>query len=108
VTEGLAVVFSEEVCPGRTIADYCFVPAATVTWVDDHWPSLEALISRNQLYETRLLDALFARQPANTLAPGMPPRVGYVYGYLKVRAFLQALNRLASTAKDLPWAQVWS
>lgn len=108
VTEGLAAVFSEEVCPGRAISEYCFVPAATVKWVEEHWPHLEALISWDHLYETKLLDSLFARQPANSLLPAMPPRVGYVYGYLKVRAFLQALNRLASNAVELPWAQAWS
>src|SRR5713101_3455763 len=98
VTEGLAAVFSEEACPGRAIWDYCFVPPATVEWVQHHWHDLEALLAWDQVRKNDLLDMLFARQPANSFSPGMPPRVGYVYGYLKVKAYLHTVNRLAGAA----------
>lgn len=106
VTEGLAAAFSEEVCPGKSTWEYCFVSPDTVDWVQNHWSDLEVLLSRDQLHENSLLDPLFARQPAISLLPTIPPRVGYVYGYLKVKAYLQILDRRASESVELPWEQV--
>ena len=80
-------------CPGRAIWEYCFVPPATVGWVQSHWHDLETLLSWDQLRENRFIDSLFARQPANILLPTMLPRAGYVFRVLESQGILANLEQ---------------
>ncbi|OLZ11434.1 DUF2268 domain-containing putative Zn-dependent protease [Sulfobacillus thermosulfidooxidans] len=105
VAEGLAALFSEEIQPGLDAAAYCYVPPATVTWVTAHWKFLEGL--EGQLSDSSLIDALFSRNPKHLLLSDMPPRTGYVYGYLKCREVIaRRKGRSALEAVAMPWEQV--
>ncbi|SFU99060.1 DUF2268 domain-containing putative Zn-dependent protease [Alicyclobacillus macrosporangiidus] len=87
-TEGLAICFSEEIQPGRAVHEYCFVPPESVVWVQSHIHELTEAIRELRPFETQATSALFSRRPEWVPIPGMPPRTGYVYGYLRTRAFL--------------------
>jgi hypothetical protein len=104
VSEGLASCFSSEVQPGRDVADYCYVPVETVEWVRENWSLFESL--REELKDNRLMEFLFSRTPVRTLFPGMPPRTGYVYGYMKVKQFLNDAKKDAVTMSGVPWEVV--
>jgi uncharacterized protein YjaZ len=104
VSEGLASRFSADIQPGRDVADYCYVPAETVDWVQENWSLFESL--HDELKDNRLMDVLFSRTPASPLFPGMPPRTGYVYGYLKVKQFLEEVDKDAVTIAGVPWEVV--
>jgi uncharacterized protein YjaZ len=104
VSEGLASRFSAEIQPGSDVADYCYVPAETVGWVQENWSLFESL--HDELKDNRLMDVLFSRTPASPLFPGMPPRTGYVYGYLKVKQFLEEVDKDAVTIAGVPWEVV--
>lgn len=97
-TEGLATCFSEEIQPGRSISEYCFVPPETVVWVQSHIDEIGELIQELGLFESQAISALFARRPERMPIPGMPPRTGYVYGYLHTKAFL---DRIRCSAVDM-------
>lgn len=104
VSEGLASFFSQETQPGRFISDYCYVPSSTVEWVHDNWDLLNYLYS--DLNESRFMSALFSRTPNDRIIDGMPPRTGYVYGYLKVREFLERSHKSASDMSGVQWKTV--
>jgi hypothetical protein len=104
VTEGLASYFSSEIQPGRDVADYCHVPAKTVDWVQENWSLFESL--HDELTDNRWMHFLFSRTPARPLFPSMPPRTGYVYGYLKVKQFLKDVEKDAVTMAGVPWEVV--
>jgi hypothetical protein len=104
VSEGLASCFSSEIQPGRDVADYCYVPVKTVEWVRENWSLFESL--HEELQDNRLIECLFSRTPVRPLFPGMPPRTGYVYGYMKVRQFLKDANKDAITMSGVPWEVV--
>ena len=93
VTEGLAACFTEEVQPGRDIHEYCFVPPETVAWVQSHLAEMGEMFQRTGGDNTAVMSALFSRYPKTLLIPGMPPRTGYVYGYLLTKAFLKRVQK---------------
>lgn len=101
VTEGLAACFSEEVQPGRPIHEYCFVPPGTVTWAQSHLAEIGEILRRTGRDNMMEMSALFSRQPEAVPIPGMPPRTGYVYGYLLVRAFLIRMEKTAVQMADV-------
>jgi hypothetical protein len=96
ISEGMAICFSEEVQPGRALHDYCFVPPETVAWVQSHLGDIDEVIQRGVLFETDIMSALFSRHPKKTPLPEMPPRTGYVYGYLRTKTFLSGIQATAA------------
>lgn len=105
VTEGMAAAFTQELIPGRSTAQYCFVNQDVVAWVDSHWEELDDLIS-SQAETADLMAALFSRNSCSTIFSGMPARTGYVYGYYKVRNCCRnlAISPVQLAAAD--WASV--
>lgn len=104
ISEGLASYFSQEVKPGLDISDYCYVPPDTVEWVRNNWNILDAI--RDDLNSSRLMTAFFSRNPSEQIVDGMPPRTGYVFGYLKVQQFLSGLQKSASQMSGIKWNAV--
>jgi hypothetical protein len=107
VTEGLAACFSEDVQPGLGVEEYCFVPRSTVEWTLLHWEELDRLIMQ-QVEGRALIDPLFSCTPEPSELPlaGMPPRVGFVYSYLKMTERLQQLRKNAVQMARTPWQEV--
>ncbi|KEK23114.1 DUF2268 domain-containing putative Zn-dependent protease [Bacillus gaemokensis] len=102
ITEGLASCFTEELVPGHSICDYCFVPESTVEWTLENISQLDHLILQN-VKEDTLTSSLFSRTPEKQLIANMPPRVGYVYGYLKVKDYKEKLNKDCIDLKGMNW-----
>ena len=105
VTEGLACAFSEEVCPNKSIAEYCIVPENTVRWTIENIQKLDDIIT-SQLNVNKLITQLFFRSPLEPLMRRMPPRIGYVYGYLKVKEYLDRSNLSITDVTTLDWQKV--
>lgn len=84
-SEGLAIAFSRHACPGLAKWDYCFVPETTYRWVEAHMGELCRWMEPH-LEDAHLMDALFSRTPGALPLPGMPPRTGYVLGYMAASA----------------------
>lgn len=106
VSEGLAMCFSEEVRPGLDIHEYCLVPRKTVDFVLTHCKELELVWQKTKDNVEELMSTLFAQAPKTTLLPEMPPRCGYVYGYLKVKDFLRNSFMTASEAVGIRAAEI--
>lgn len=104
VSEGLASYFSQEVQPGLDISDYCYVPPDTVEWVENNWSLLDTIHS--DLNSNRFMSAFFSRTPNEQIVDGMPPRTGYVFGYIKVQKFLSDLQKNASQMSGIKWSAV--
>ncbi|WP_067929335.1 DUF2268 domain-containing putative Zn-dependent protease [Alicyclobacillus shizuokensis] len=100
VTEGLAIRFSEEVQPGRPVNEYCFVPYHTVSWVQSHMDEISTWIQTIDPGDNDAMSALFSRHPEKIPMSGMPPRTGYVYGYLLVTAFQNHVGKDAAELAD--------
>ncbi|UFJ39360.1 DUF2268 domain-containing protein [Brevibacillus humidisoli] len=105
VTEGLAACFTKETFPGRTLAEYCFVPEETVNWTIAHIDKLNHLLVPH-LYRTELIQALFSRAPSGLPIEGMPLRTGYAYAMLLIQEQLNRRNLTAQQAALLPWEQL--
>jgi hypothetical protein len=107
ITEGLASAFSEELNPGLNVSEYCYVPKSTVDWTIKNLLYLDNLILPN-LRNNSLIISLFSRTPSVQLIEGMPPRVGYVYGYLKVKEYKEKVNKNCVELKNINWEKVFS
>jgi uncharacterized protein YjaZ len=106
ITEGLASVFSEELIPDLNVSEYCYVPKSTVDWTMKNLLNLDNLILPN-LGDNSLTSGLFSRTPSVQLISGMPPRVGYVYGYLKVKEYKENVNKNCVDLKNIKWEDVF-
>lgn len=102
ISEGLACHFSQEIQPGRGIEDYCYVPKNTIEWVVENWRYVFEAVMTN-LESSQLTSILFSRDPTKRLFPDMPPRTGYVIGYILVRDFLQVSHLSSLNTVDAPW-----
>ncbi|MDQ7094363.1 DUF2268 domain-containing putative Zn-dependent protease [Desulfosporosinus sp. PR] len=106
VTEGLAINFSESLFPGNQVCDYCYVPEATVNWVTDHWNAIDKVICE-EVYKNDNASGFFTRHKTSGLLPDEPPRIGYVYGYLKVKEYLEKVKSNPIDLVGLSWEKVF-
>ncbi|TCL75085.1 uncharacterized protein YjaZ [Hydrogenispora ethanolica] len=107
VTEGLAIACSEWLFPGYPAHEYCYLPESTLQWVAAHWESVDRVF-RAQARENDNRSGFFTRNATSGLLPGECPRIGYAYGYLKVKQYLAAHNLTPAAAVDLDWEKVWA
>ncbi len=101
VTEGIAESYSADVVPGQTTATYCIVDEETVSWVEAHYDTLEALV-RTNLQTTELMETLFYM----FAHIDFPVRTGYVFGYLAIRRYLQERGLRTKDILDINWRRV--
>lgn len=106
VTEGLAINCSEYLFPGHQIDEYSYVPEATVNWVIKNWDNIDNYISEKRNIND-FKSGLFTRNITSGLSCDEPPRVGYVYGYLKVREYMRRNNKNPVELVDLDWQKVF-
>lgn len=105
VTEGLAICFSEQLQPGYQASHYCYVPEDTVSWTLNNIEIIEKLINEHYEEDT-FMDSLFSRTPHSIPIQDMPPRIGYVLGYIKVNEYLKKENIGAESVIGIPWQDV--
>jgi uncharacterized protein YjaZ len=105
VTEGLAANYTEFLYSGYEISEYCFVPKDTVHWTITNFDRIENILLNNMQGQS-YINCLFSRKPKDKIILGMPSRVGYVYGYLKVNNYLQNNECNAEKAANIPWQRI--
>ncbi len=103
VTEGLAIAYSAERQPHVSACTHCLVPESTYRWTVGNEDRLWTRI-RTRMASTADMDALFSRNPTSAMLPGMPPRTGYVLGFLAARRYLA--GRSATLCPAVPWPAV--
>ncbi len=101
VTEGIASNYSEEVVPNMLESDYCIVNAKTVDWVKNNMDVIRQDI-KNKTNTDELISNYFYMY-ANLQNSNMPVRTGYVYGYLKVKEYLEKNNLKIKDIIGIDW-----
>jgi|GEM_PF-1196245 len=105
VTEGLAISCSEFMFPGLNAQDYCYVPEPTVSWVYEHWEEIDHLF-RSAAKNSDITSGFFTRNQTSEVIKGMPPRIGYVYGYIKVTQYMKSNLKTPVELVGVPWTEV--
>ena len=106
VVEGIGCNYSKEIIPSKEDYEYCIVNKETVNWVKNNIEKVEAHM-KNKLNTNELMSDYFYMR-IDTEKVGMPARVGYVYGYLKVKEYLEKNNLRIKDIIDKPWQDILS
>ena len=90
VVEGIGCNYSREIVPYKEDYEYCIVNKDTVEWVKNNINKVEDYM-KNKLETNELMSDYFYMF-ADTKKTGMPARIGYVYGYIKIKEYLEKNN----------------
>ena len=90
VTEGIGCNYAKEIAPGKADFEYCIVGEDTVLWVNNNLEIIEEHMA-GKIDSNELISDYFYMF-ADTAKTGLPARTGYVYGYLKVKEYLEKNN----------------
>lgn len=90
ITEGIGCNYSREIIPNKNDYEYCIVDKETVLWVKNNIGNIDEYI-KNEKHNNNLMSCFF-KMNAKTELDNMPARTGYVYGYLKVKEYLDNNN----------------
>ena len=101
VVEGIGCNYSREIVPNKEDFEYCIVNEETVEWVKNNIDKVESHMS-GKLDSNELMSDYFYMF-ADTLKTGMPARTGYVYGYLKIKDYLEKNNLKIRDIIDKEW-----
>ena len=101
VVEGIGCNYSREIVPNKEDFEYCIVNEETVEWVKNNIDKVESHMS-GKLDSNELMSDYFYMF-ADTLKTGMPARTGYVYGYLKIKDYLEKNNLKIRDIIDKDW-----
>lgn len=101
VTEGIASNYSREIVPNKKDEDYCLVGVETVNWVKENINYLDRMV-KDKLNSSDLMKCFFYMYADIDI----PVRVGYVYGYWKVREFLDRNNLKIKDILDIDWKEI--
>lgn len=104
VTEGIAGNYSRETVPGKSDSDYCIVKDETVLWVKNNMEKIEEYM-RGKIDSSELMKDYFYMY-VDTHITGMPARIGYVYGYLKVKEYLEENNLCVKDILGIEWKDI--
>lgn len=104
VTEGIACNYSREIFPYKDDYEYCIVDETIVNWVKNNIDKVEThmigKVSTNELMSD------YFYMFADTTKTGIPARTGYVYGYLKVKEYLEKNNLKVKDIIGLDWKEI--
>lgn len=104
VVEGIGCNYSREIVPNKEDYEYCIVNEDTVNWVKSNIDKVEShMIGK---VDTNELMSDYFYMFANTKKTGLPARTGYVYGYLKVKEFLEKNNLKIKDIIDKEWKEI--
>lgn len=104
VVEGIGCNYSREVVPNREEYEYCIVNKDTFEWVKNNIDKVE-LYMEDKISTNELMRDYFYMF-ADTEKMGMPVRVGYVYGYLKVKEYLENNNLKIRDILNVDWKDI--
>ena len=90
VTEGIGCNYSREIVPNKEDYEYCIVDNKKVEWVKNNIEKIEKHM-QNKKDTSELMSDYFSMSADENII-GMPTRTGYVYGYFKVREYLNKHN----------------
>ena len=104
VVEGVGCNYSREIVPNKEDYEYCIVNEDTVNWVKSNIDKVEShMIGK---VDTNELMSDYFYMFANTKKTGLPARTGYVYGYLKVKEYLEKNNLKIKDIIDKDWKEI--
>jgi Predicted Zn-dependent protease len=106
VTEGLAINCSEFLFPGYRACEYCYVSDSTMNWVIEHWVEVDRLFLE-QAKQNDLTSGFFTRNKTPNLIRDIPPRIGYAYGYLKVKNYIRNEGGTPIKLVGVPWTRAF-
>ena len=101
VVEGIGCNYSREIVPNKEDYEYCIVNKDTVDWVKNNIDKIEEHMSGKINTNELMYDYFYMY--ADTKKTGLPPRTGYVYGYLKVKEYLEKNNLKIKDIIDKNW-----
>ena len=104
IVEGIGCNYSREIVPNKKDCEYCFVNDNVVTWVKNNIDKVEEKMMGH--LETNELMSDFFYMFADTRITKMPARVGYVYGYLKVKDYLEKNNLRIRDIINKDWKEI--
>lgn len=104
VTEGIACNYSREIVPNKDDYEYCIVDETIVNWVKNNMDKVETYmigkVSTNELMSD------YFYMFADVAKTGIPARTGYVYGYLKVKEYLEKNRLKVKDIISLDWKEI--
>ena len=104
VVEGIGCNYSKEIVPNKEDYEYCIVNGDTVNWVKSNIDKVEShMIGK---VDTNELMSDYFYMFADTKKTGLPVRTGYVYGYLKVKEYLEKNNLKIKDIIDKEWKEI--
>ena len=104
VVEGIGCNYSREIIPNKEDYEYCIVNKDTVEWVKSNIDKVEDHM-RGKIDTNELMSDYFYMF-ADTEKTGLPARTGYVYGYLKVKDYLENNNLRIKDIIDKDWKDI--
>ena len=104
VVEGIGCNYSREIAPNKEDYEYCIVNKDTVEWVKSNIDKVEDHM-RGKIDTNELMSDYFYMF-ADTEKTGLPARTGYVYGYLKVKDYLENNNLRIKDIIDKDWKDI--
>jgi len=104
ITEGIACNFSRKIVPNKKDSYYCIIPDNTVDWVKDNIKLIDELIIGKENDKELMYN--FFYMFAKTIIPDMPVRTGYIYGFLKVKEYLEKNNKDIKDIINIKWQEI--
>lgn len=101
IVEGIGCNYSREIVPNKKDYEYCIVNSDTVNWVKNNISVLENKM--NGKLDTNELMSDFFYMYADI---SIPVRTGYVYGYLKVKEYLEKNNLRIKDILNKDWQDI--
>lgn len=104
VVEGIGCNYSREIVPNKEDYEYCIVNEDTAKWVKNNIDKVETYM-KNKINTNELMSDYFYMF-ADTFKTGLPSRTGYVYGYLKVKEYLEKNNLKIRDVITKDWKEI--
>jgi uncharacterized protein YjaZ len=104
IVEGIGCNYSREIVPNKEDYEYCIVNEDTVNWVKSNIDKVEShMIGK---VDSNALMSDYFYMFADTKKTDLPARTGYVYGYLKVKEYLENNNLKIKDIIDKDWKEI--
>ena len=104
VVEGIGCNYSREIVPNKEDFEYTIVNEDTVNWVKNNMDKVEEHM-KDKIDSNELMYDYFYMF-ADTSKTGLPTRTGYVYGYLKVKEYLEKNNLKIKDIINKDWEDI--
>ena len=104
IVEGIGCNYSREIVPNKEDYEYCIVNKYTVEWVKNNIDKVEDHMCGK--IDTNELMSDYFYMFVDTEKTGLPARTGYVYGYLKVKEYLENNNLRIKDIIDKDWKDI--